>query len=262
MKNKVILIGLLSILILSLMLILNLNKTDIAGTVNNENAITLDEGVISSGNPDSHIYKGEIKSELEGKRETLESGKEPANHDFQIKNNINATDVQKQDVSDTKNNEIKSIKSRDSKSSNLDNSVDFADEKEKQTIKLSIDCKTILNNIEKFNKDKADILPVDGIILPWTDVMLQEGDTAFTVLIRVIKDNKMHIDFVHTPALGSSYIKGINNIYEFDCGDLSGWLYKVNGHIMSSGSSNYMPVAGDRIEWRYSCDLGGDLSDE
>lgn len=32
-----------------------------------------------------------------------------------------------------------------------------------------------------------------------------------------------------TPAYNSAYIEGIGNLYEFDCGNLSGWMYSVNG---------------------------------
>ena len=27
----------------------------------------------------------------------------------------------------------------------------------------------------------------------------------------------------------SYYVEGIGNLYEFDCGSESGWMYKVNG---------------------------------
>ncbi len=27
----------------------------------------------------------------------------------------------------------------------------------------------------------------------------------------------------------SVYVEGINNIYEFSCGEQSGWMYEVNG---------------------------------
>ena len=33
----------------------------------------------------------------------------------------------------------------------------------------------------------------------------------------------------------SVYIEGINNLYEFDCGELSGWMYKVNGWFPNYG---------------------------
>lgn len=52
------------------------------------------------------------------------------------------------------------------------------------------------------------------------------------------------------------YVKGIQNLYEFDEGPSSGWLYKVNGTFMSVGSGNVKVKAGDRIEWLYTLDMG------
>ena len=57
----------------------------------------------------------------------------------------------------------------------------------------------------------------------------------------------------------SAYIEGIGNIYEFDCGELSGWLYKVNGNFPSYGCSRYKLKPGDKVEWVYTCDLGNDV---
>ena len=55
------------------------------------------------------------------------------------------------------------------------------------------------------------------------------------------------------------YIAGINYLYEFDFGDLSGWIYHVNGSAPSVGCGEYILKDGDRIEWLYTCDLGNDL---
>ena len=56
-----------------------------------------------------------------------------------------------------------------------------------------------------------------------------EGETVFHVLLRETKKNKIHFEFVNTPVYNSAYIEGIGNLYEFDCGELSGWMYCVNG---------------------------------
>ena len=46
---------------------------------------------------------------------------------------------------------------------------------------------------------------------------------------------------------------------EFDCGALSGWMYKVNGWYPNYGSSRYQLKDGDVVEWRFTCDLGNDV---
>jgi hypothetical protein len=53
-----------------------------------------------------------------------------------------------------------------------------------------------------------------------------------------------------------AYISGINYIYEFDFGDLSGWTYTVNGKTPSVGASQYTLKDGDVIEWKYTLTLG------
>ena len=56
------------------------------------------------------------------------------------------------------------------------------------------------------------------------------------------------------------YIEGISYLYEYDCGDLSGWMYRVNGEIPSVGCGEYRLRDGDCVEWLYTCDLGNDLN--
>jgi hypothetical protein len=67
------------------------------------------------------------------------------------------------------------------------------------------------------------------------------------------------MEFSMTPIYNSNYIEGINNLYEFDAGELSGWMYKVNGWFPNYGSSRYVLKDGDVIEWVYTCDLGRDV---
>ena len=57
----------------------------------------------------------------------------------------------------------------------------------------------------------------------------------------------------------SAYIEGIHNLYEFDCGELSGWMYKVNEWFPNYGCSRYQLRDGDVICWEYTCDLGVDV---
>jgi len=124
---------------------------------------------------------------------------------------------------------------------------------------ISISCNTILNNMDKFDQSKLEVLPDDGIITAAAEVEFYEGENVFDVLLRATKDKGIHMEFVSTPIYNSNYIEGINNIYEFDCGELSGWMYKVNDWFPNYGSSRYMLNDGDKVEWVYTCDLGRDV---
>ena len=67
-----------------------------------------------------------------------------------------------------------------------------------------------------------------------------------------MKKNKIHMDFVNSSVYNSVYVRGISNIYEKDFGDLSGWIYTVNGEIPSLGCSKYKLSPGDVVEWKYT----------
>ena len=133
------------------------------------------------------------------------------------------------------------------------------DESNKLTCTISIRCDTILNNMDLFDQDKLGILPRDGVILAATTVSFSEGESVFDVLKRVTRDQRIQMEFEFTPAFNSAYIEGIHNLYEFDCGELSGWMYKVNGWFPNYGCSRYQLKQGDVIEWVYTCDLGKDV---
>lgn len=127
------------------------------------------------------------------------------------------------------------------------------------TCTLSVRCDTILQKIGWLNNEKVDIVPKDGIIFVEKTVTFYEGESVFNLLLREMKRNNIHLEFENTPIYNSAYIEGIANLYEFDCGELSGWMYKVNGWFPNYGCSRYQLKAGDRVEWVYTCDLGIDV---
>ena len=127
------------------------------------------------------------------------------------------------------------------------------------TVTFSIECSTILNNLSQLDPDKLEMVPSGGVILPATTVSCYEGESVFEVLQRVCRDNGIHMESSWTPIYNSAYIEGIHNLYEFDCGSLSGWMYRVNGWYPNYGCSRYVLADGDIVEWRYTCDLGYDV---
>lgn len=134
--------------------------------------------------------------------------------------------------------------------------------KKTYTCTFSIECSTILNNLKNLDPDKLELIPVDGVILAPIKVTFYEGESVFDVLQRVCKEKKIHLESSWTPMYNSAYIEGIHNLYEFDCGELSGWMYRVNGWYPNYGCSRYQLKDGDVVEWRYTCDLGKDVGEE
>ena len=127
------------------------------------------------------------------------------------------------------------------------------------TCTFSIECSTILNNLGQLEPDKLECVPSNGVILAKTTVTFYEGESVFDVLQRLCKEKGIHMESSWTPIYNSAYIEGIHNLYEFDCGELSGWMYRVNGWYPNYGCSRYQLKQGDVVEWRYTCDLGEDV---
>ncbi len=124
---------------------------------------------------------------------------------------------------------------------------------------ISICCSTILDNLELCDPEKTELVPADGWILQPLTVTFYEGESVFNVLQRVCKQQKIHMEFESTPIYNSAYIEGIHNLYEFDVGELSGWMYSVNDWFPNYGCSRYALQDGDVICWVYTCDLGDDV---
>ena len=136
------------------------------------------------------------------------------------------------------------------------------DKKKTYTCTFSIECSTILNNLSDLDPDKRELIPSNGVILAPAKVTFYEGESVFDVLQRVCKEKGIHLESSWTPIYNSAYIEGIHNLYEFDCGELSGWMYRVNGWYPNYGCSRYQLVDGEKVEFRYTCDLGKDVGCE
>ena len=127
------------------------------------------------------------------------------------------------------------------------------------TCTFSISCATILNNWDDCDESKKPLVPADGVILPTTTVTFTEGESVFDVLQRLCRSNGISVDASWTAIYNSAYVKGINNLYQFDVGEGSGWMYKVNGSFPNYGCSSYSLKNGDTVSWVYTCDLGADV---
>lgn len=130
---------------------------------------------------------------------------------------------------------------------------------QKNTCYLSISCSTILDNKGELTAGKEAVVPSDGVIYRKRKVTFYDGESVFDVLRRETKNNRIHMEYSFTPGMNSNYIEGISNLYEFDCGKNSGWMYSVNGWYPNYGASRYAVQQGDVIEWNYTCDNGRDL---
>lgn len=130
-----------------------------------------------------------------------------------------------------------------------------------KTVTMTIECKTVFKNKDKLDSNLEKYIPKDGYILKKTRFVLNPKDTVFDILDRVTRYKKIQMEYqgADLNKYGSAYIEGINYLYEYSCGELSGWMYKVNNKFPKYGCSNYTLKDGDDIVWFYTCDLGRDV---
>lgn len=126
------------------------------------------------------------------------------------------------------------------------------------TCTFVIECKTILDNKDKLKKGLEKYVPDNAVIFSKT-VGFDSGESVYDILRRICDENSIQMEASYTPAFSSYYVEGINNLYEFDCGQGSGWMYSVNGVFPNYGCSSYKPANNDKIAFRYTCELGYDL---
>lgn len=126
------------------------------------------------------------------------------------------------------------------------------------TCTILVECSTIYDNLSKLDKGLKEHLPKDGMILKEQTVSFEENDSVYDVLSRELKKNNLLMEVSFTA--NSAYIEGIDNIYEFSCGEASGWIYSVNGEQAQVSCSEYRVKDGDKIQWSYTCNLGEDVT--
>ncbi len=97
----------------------------------------------------------------------------------------------------------------------------------------------------------------DGYILPPTVLYFEQDDTVLDALQLACKEYQLQVEIDGSDTL--AYVRGIANLYEFDYGELSGWMFFVNGETASVGCGQVPLVDGDCIQWIYTLDLGRDI---
>ena len=97
------------------------------------------------------------------------------------------------------------------------------------------------------------------IPMPLSTVEVHEGDTVLSVLKRSVKANDIKMKYRGGDG-ETAYVESINEVAEFDRGQGSGWMYSVNGTFPNRGAGVIKLIPGDKVEWKYTTDLGKDLN--
>ncbi|MEK5530013.1 MULTISPECIES: DUF4430 domain-containing protein [unclassified Viridibacillus] len=138
------------------------------------------------------------------------------------------------------------------------------DEKKKEYVTISISATTLLTHWDMLKPalQSEKYVPKNGVILKSTKYeILNEDETVWSILRRATNEHGIHLEYegAGENQYGSVYIEGMNHLYEFDAGDLSGWMYSVNGQFPSYGVSAVTVKNGDNIQFQYTVDLGRDI---
>lgn len=261
------------------------------GINQNKENVVANKAVVESGNTnetnssDKSSTKDQVKEQSKDKKDdSKDSSKENKEEkqntekpkDSKEGNKVEKTSPQSEKKSDSTTNSDKNtskttednsskVNTNTSNTSNNSNSnvkVNEAKKEEapkkenKETVTISINAnKAIDYGIRK--EDGFSHLPSNGVILGTTKVDIKDGENVFDVLTKVVRQHNIQMEY--TGAGSAIYIQGIDNLYEFDCGKYSGWMYEVNGVYPNYGVGAYKLKDGDKIVFNYTCDLGKDL---
>lgn len=124
------------------------------------------------------------------------------------------------------------------------------------------ECSTVLSHMDIIDPavNPPEVVPEDGVIITRCEVSLPEGATAFDALAAAARKQRVRVDY--TGSAYGTYVRGIGYVTEFGFGELSGWMYTVNGEFPDVSVSDRVLGSGDVVEFRYTCDLGRDVGDD
>lgn len=117
---------------------------------------------------------------------------------------------------------------------------------------LNVECKSILNNMDKLKDGHSEYVPANGYIIKGYKYTAKAGFTAYDALKKACEDNG--IKLTAKSSMYGTYVSGINNIDEFDCGSQSGWMYSINGNRPNVSASSQRVTDGDEITFEYVCE--------
>lgn len=261
-KKKIGIISVVVIGVISLGLVFNniftkaQSKDDVSSNIESSQ-----EGTTLSKEDNKDESKEDANKE-ENKEDSNKKGSKENSEDKST-NKTNEKEDKKDDVNSNKvssSNDKENSTTSNSKpkpSPSKPNTENTTQEKPKtKTVTIAISCKTAIKN--KVNKKPGFThLPSSGNILSTMKVEIESGDTVFDVLVKATSKKGVHMEY--TGSGSSIYVEGIDNLYEFDGGKDSGWMYSVNGVYPNYGCGSYKLNGNEVIRWNYTCDLGKDL---
>lgn len=195
-----------------------------------EDIQTNEEDTVDNEDIDEDISQTDDESESSGET-TIES-----NNNQSTSSNSSSSTSTTNSSSSTFDNSSSTSNSTSTTSSN--NNTTEITEETKIYCTYTIECSSILDYTDVLQSNYQ--VPSNGIIYSQT-VEIEDDDTVMSILKRTGVSTDISL----------GYVKGIDGLYEFDCGSESGWTYSVNGTKPNVGASKYSVSDGDVIKWTY-----------
>lgn len=120
------------------------------------------------------------------------------------------------------------------------------------TCTVTVECTSLLYHMDKLKEGHEEFVPDDGYIIKDYTYKAKKGYTAYDALKDACKKNDIKLTARSTSY--GTYVSGINNLDEFDCGDQSGWMYSVNGQFPNTSCGNLTVKDKDNIIFEYVCE--------
>lgn len=112
------------------------------------------------------------------------------------------------------------------------------------SVTVKIECSTAAAQNEAIRNQYG----TEGIIVSQT-VQVAEGATVYDALKAACSDFQEK----------DGYVYKIGSLSAGDMGEMSGWMFSVNGEYGMLGAKEQTLSNGDVVEWRYTCDGGEDV---
>lgn len=230
--------------------------------VENENSKEISETDTSSASAPVEEEDSEVTDTVQGKEQDSSTRDEIATNENSSKSTTNETQVNSNEVN-------KSLKSNPEKNLQPEKEKDTQQSKANNKAKENKNTNPKEESTPEAKEEPKEETPTNTLVysivisdtevpLPPTEMEVFEGDTVLDVLIRITQRKKIQMDYRGGQG-ATAYVEGIDNVYEFDRGQGSGWMYRVNGIFPDRGAGIVPLLPGDRVEWLYTTNLGEDL---
>lgn len=118
---------------------------------------------------------------------------------------------------------------------------------------VAIDCKSAVDAGNQVAKQVSQ----EGVILAAAPTTVSEGESVLDALQRAC--DAAGVLIAVSGSGDGAYVTTIHSLSGGDCGDMSGWLYSVNGEFAAESCGALQVREGDAILFVYTVDGGADI---